>query len=81
MSREIPLSVQIGEVEREIKVREGVYFNQVRAGRMRQGDADKRLGIMREVLGTLQGLRAAASPPSAQHGGLVSSETQSGKPF
>jgi hypothetical protein len=57
MSTEYPLSVQISEVEREIKMREGTYEARLRVGQLTRADVVHRLGIMREVLATLQKLR------------------------
>lgn len=59
MSKEIPLSVQIGEVEREIRMRESVYPGLIQRDKLRAAAADRQLRIMREVLVTLQELREA----------------------
>jgi hypothetical protein len=59
MNSEIPLAVQISEVEREIKMRESVYRRRVEDGKMKHADADRRIRIMREVLVSLQELRRA----------------------
>jgi hypothetical protein len=59
MSTEYPLSVQIAEVEREIKMRTGTYEARLRIGQMMRQDVIHRLGIMREVLKSLQSLRDA----------------------
>lgn len=55
------LNQQIEEVEREIKLREGVYPRQVASGKMRQSVADYHLDRMRGVLATLQSLNGAQS--------------------
>lgn len=58
MSKEIPLSVQIGELERELKMRESVYPGQVEAKKLKQHIADRQLNILRECIRTLKELRA-----------------------
>jgi hypothetical protein len=57
MNREIPLSVQIGEVKRELLMREDVYGRGVRTGTIKPTGANKQLRIMRAVLETLETLR------------------------
>jgi len=48
------LRVQIEEVEREIRMRRGVYPRQVAKGKLRQGEADELIRRMESVLGTLR---------------------------
>jgi len=48
------LAQQIEEVEREIALREKVYPNQVRMGKMRRSVADFHIERMRATLRTLQ---------------------------
>lgn len=55
--RKISIDQQIEEVEREIKLREGVYPRQVTSGKMRQSVADFHIERMTAVLRTLQWLR------------------------
>ena len=54
MSAEIPISVQISEVELEIKMRENVYAGLVARGKMKARDKERKIAIMREVLKTLR---------------------------
>jgi hypothetical protein len=65
MSKEYPLSVQIGEIAREIEMREHVYEGRVDRGLMRRKDADHQIGIMKEVLRTLQQLREQELCPAS----------------
>jgi hypothetical protein len=65
MSKEIPLSVQIAEIERELKMREKVYRGHVERGTMKHDTADKQMRIMREVLVTLRELHQAQSAENA----------------
>lgn len=58
MSTEIPLSVQIGEVEREIRMRQNAYPGLIEKGRMKAVDARRQIAIMQEVLSTLEEQRA-----------------------
>ncbi len=52
-----PLTHQIEEIEREIKLRENVYPGLVKKGSMRQSIADFHLGRMKAALATLQWVR------------------------
>lgn len=52
----VSLAQQFEEVEREIKLREGVYPRQVSSGKMRQSVADYHLERMRAVAKTLRWL-------------------------
>ncbi len=58
MNENYPLSVQIAEVEREITMRERVYAGLISRGKMKRADADHQIAIMREVLVSLQWLKA-----------------------
>lgn len=49
----VSLVSQIAEVDREIVMRERVYPGQVRAGKMRQAEADLLIGRMQAVRATL----------------------------
>jgi hypothetical protein len=49
--------VQIGEVEREIKMRKEVYDRQVARGKMKHADAITKVAIMAAVLNTLKACR------------------------
>jgi hypothetical protein len=53
----VSLEDQIRCVAREIKIREGVYPQQVRTGRMRRDVADLEIARMTAVLETLKGLQ------------------------
>ena len=53
----ISLAQQIEEIEREIKMRVGVYPRQVSSGKMRQSVADYHMERMKAVLRTLEWLR------------------------
>ena len=55
----ISLRSQIQEVRREIAMREHVYPGQIRAGKMRRGEAEEHLERMRAVLETLERLEAS----------------------
>jgi hypothetical protein len=50
------LSAQIAEVEREIAMCRRVYPGQVMRGKLRQGEADKLINLMEDVLAMLQAL-------------------------
>jgi len=54
--KKFSLDAQIKAVEREIGMRERVYPRQVKAGKMRQAEADFQIAIMRAVLETLRGV-------------------------
>jgi hypothetical protein len=49
----ISLIGQIAEVDREISLRERVYPEQIRRGKMRQGEAELLIGRMRAVRASL----------------------------
>lgn len=53
MGAKISIVGQIGEVQREIAMRERVYPHQIAAGKMKQGEADMLIDRMRSVLETL----------------------------
>ena len=40
----------IGEADRELALRRQFYWSRVRAGRMRQSDADKRIALMEAIV-------------------------------
>ncbi len=54
----ISIDAQIKEVEREIKMREGVYASRVRTGKMKNTNAEYQMAAMRAVLDTLRGVKA-----------------------
>ena len=56
MTDRIPLSAQIIEIEREIKMRQRVYPRRVADGKMSQATADKHIAAMGEVIGSLKHL-------------------------
>ena len=47
------LSVQIAEIDREIKMREDVYARQVSAGKMRKSEMDYKINVMRDARDSL----------------------------
>jgi hypothetical protein len=53
------LAQQIEEVERELRLRRGVYEHQVMTGKMRKSVADYHMGRMQAVRETLKKLLAA----------------------
>ena len=55
--RQIDLKQQIDCVAREIHMREKVYPDWIKRGRMKQEQADYQIKAMRAVLATLEGLR------------------------
>jgi hypothetical protein len=57
MSREYPLSVQIGELERELRVRAQVYPGQIARGNLKAAEAVRRVAILEEAIATLKDLR------------------------
>jgi hypothetical protein len=57
MSAEIPLSVQIAEAKRELKLRRDLYPAWIAAGKIKQHDASIRIRIMAEIVRTLTDLR------------------------
>ena len=56
MSDDVPLRLQIAEVERELAMRRNVYPRFVSSGKMRKGEADEHTRRMQAVLETLRGL-------------------------
>ena len=46
----IPVAVLIAEAQRELDMRKQVYWTRVRAGQMRQADADKRIALMATIV-------------------------------
>jgi len=46
----IPVSALIAEAQRELDLRRQVYWSRVRAGQMRQADADKRISLMQAII-------------------------------
>jgi hypothetical protein len=57
MSAEIPLSVQIAEAQRELKLRRDLYPAWIAAGKLKQKVANNRIDIMAEIVRTLTDLR------------------------
>jgi hypothetical protein len=53
----VSLAQQIEEVERELKLREGVYARRVQSRAMRAGEAEFHIKRMRAVLATLTWLQ------------------------
>jgi hypothetical protein len=46
----IPITALIAEAQRELDMRKQVYWSRVRAGQMRQADADKRIALMAAIV-------------------------------
>jgi hypothetical protein len=46
----IPVKALIAEAQRELDMRKQVYWARVRAGTMRQADADKRIALMAAIV-------------------------------
>ena len=46
----IPVTAMIAEAQRELDMRRQVYWARVRAGQMRQADADKRIAFMAAIV-------------------------------
>ena len=46
----IPIIALIAEAQRELDMRRQVYWSRVRAGKMRQADADKRIALMAAIV-------------------------------
>ena len=46
----IPVTALIAEAQRELDMRRQVYWSRVRAGKMRQDDADKRIALMAAIV-------------------------------
>ena len=45
-----PVTALIAEAQRELDMRRQVYWSRVRAGKMRQDEADKRIGLMAAIV-------------------------------
>lgn len=50
----ISISEQIKEAKRELGLRYGFYTKQVKAGRMKQEDADRNINAQRNIVATLE---------------------------
>ena len=46
----IPVTALIAEAQRELDMRRKVYWSRVRAGKMRQDEADKRIALMAAIV-------------------------------
>lgn len=46
----IPVTALIAEAQRELDLRRQAYWTRVRAGQMRQADADARIALMAAIL-------------------------------
>ncbi len=46
----IPVTALIAEAQRELDLRRQVYWANVRAGQMRQADADRRIALMQAIV-------------------------------
>ena len=46
----IPVTALIAEAQRELDMRRQVYWSRVRAGKMRQDEADKRIDLMQAIV-------------------------------
>ena len=46
----IPVTALIAEAQRELDMRRQVYWARVRAGQMRQADAEKRIALMAAIV-------------------------------
>ena len=46
----IPVAALIAEAQRELDLRRQFYWARVRAGQMRQADADKRIALMQAIV-------------------------------
>ena len=46
----IPISALIAEAQRELDMRRQVYWSRVRAGQMRQDEADQRIALMAAIV-------------------------------
>jgi hypothetical protein len=74
VERQIPLSVQIKSVEREIAMRRAVYPKRVATKAMKQETADHEIAAMEAVLGTLRSLERSKGwlqpcPDECDHSG------------
>ena len=50
----IPVTALIAEAQRELDMRHQYYWSRVRAGKMRQADADKRIALMAAIVKRLR---------------------------
>ena len=46
----LPITALVAEAQRELDMRRQVYWARVRAGKMRQADADKRIALMAAIV-------------------------------
>ena len=46
----LPITALIAEAQRELDLRRQFYWARVRAGKMRQADADKRIALMAAIV-------------------------------
>ena len=46
----MPITALIAEARRELDMRRQIYWSRVRAGKMRQDDADKRIALMAAIV-------------------------------
>ena len=46
----IPVTALIAEAQRELDMRRQYYWSRVRAGKMRQADADRRVALMAAIV-------------------------------
>ena len=46
----LPITALIAEAQRELDLRRQFYWSRVRAGKMRQADADKRIALMAAIV-------------------------------
>ena len=46
----IPVTALIAEAQRELDLRRQIYWSCVRAGKMRQDDADRRIALMAAIV-------------------------------
>ena len=46
----MPITALIAEAQRELDMRRQFYWSRVRAGRMRQDEADKRITLMQAIV-------------------------------
>ncbi len=46
----IPVTALIAEAQRELDIRHQYYWSRVRAGKMRQNDADRRITLMAAIV-------------------------------
>ena len=46
----LPITALITEAQRELDIRRQVYWSRVRAGKMRQDEADQRIALMHAIV-------------------------------